>query len=74
MVGISGASIYHVEKILRLKSVSKHVGLFEGVLSYILRKPSPRPGYTCIAGLEDIAMTENGQMFRHEQDARCKKE
>lgn len=28
--------------------------------SHVLRKPSPRPGYTCIAGLEDIAITENG--------------
>ena len=58
MVGISVASIYHVKKILRLKSVSKHVSLLKAY-SHVLRKPSPRPGYTCIAGLEDIAMIEN---------------
>ena len=58
MVGILVASIYHVKKILRLKFISKDVSLFEGILSHVPRKPSPRPGYTCIAGLEDIAMTE----------------
>ena len=33
MVGILVASIYHVKKILRLKSISKDVSFFEGILS-----------------------------------------
>ena len=33
MVGILVESIYHVKKILRLKSVSKHISLFESILS-----------------------------------------
>ena len=33
MVGILVGSIHHVKKILELKSVSKHVSLFEGILS-----------------------------------------
>ena len=63
-------SRYRVKKLLRLNSVSKDDVCME---VYLLRKPSPRPGYTCIAGFEDISVS-NQCLVRHTKYGRYEKE